>query len=176
MSGWENPAFALREALRTRYPGAMVRWDASGRALVMTDAPRRGYAVADAPVENGLAFYDLPPNEKIAPPAPVFGAYADGVFAFQASLAPALRDGGAACGCTGDFSAQGRYLLRKALAACACGEKQVLAALPPLRALWAQALRTGSAADQCACRLAACVLAAWLLEEKNAGVPFDRRV
>ena len=90
MSGWENPAAALREELRARFPDAMVRWDASGRALVMTDAPRRGYSVTDVPVENGLAFYDLPLNKMITPPAPVFGAYADGVFALQAALATTL--------------------------------------------------------------------------------------
>ena len=173
MSGWENPTVTLREELRARFPGAMVRWDTSGRALLMTDAPRRGYAVADAPVENGLAFYDLPSNKIITPPAPVFGAYMDGVFAFQSALAAVLPGGGAARGCMGDFSAQGRALVRGALTACARGEKQALALLPRLRGLWAQALRTRSAADQAACRLAACVLAAWLREEKNAGVPFS---
>ncbi len=173
MSGWENPAAALREELRARFPGAMVRWDASGRALLMTDAPRRGYAVADAPVENGLAYYDLPLNQTITPPAPVFGAYADGVFALQSALATTLPGGGAAHGCPGDFSTQGRSLLRGALTAHACGEKQVLTLLPRLRGLWAQSLRTGSAADQSACRLAACILAAWLMEEKKAGVPFS---
>ena len=95
MSGWENPAAALRKELRARFPGAMVRWDASGRALVITDAPRRGYSVTDVPVENGLAFYDLPLNKMITPPAPVFGAYADGVFALQAALAMTLPGGGA---------------------------------------------------------------------------------
>lgn len=173
MSGWENPAAALREELRARFPGAMVRWDASGRALVMTDAPRRGYSVTDVPVENGLAFYDLPLNKMITPPAPVFGAYADGVFALQSALAMTLPGGGAARGCMGDFSAQGRGLLRGALTAHACGERQVLTLLPRLRGLWAQSLRTGSAADQSACRLAACILAAWLMEEKKAGVPFS---
>ena len=81
--------------------------------------------------------------------------------------------GGAVHGCPSDFSTQGRSLLRGALAAHACGEKQVLALLPRLRGLWAQSLRTGSAADQSACRLAACILAAWLMEEKKAGVPFS---
>lgn len=162
-----NPALELREALRARYPGAMVRWDDSGRALLVTDAPRRGCDVQDAPAANGLAYYDLPPAALTVPSAPPFAGYTDDFPELQAALAMLLPDGFSAQKCAAELSPQGRRLVQTALAACARGERQVRALLPNLRAAWAAALREKNAAQKTACRATAAVLAAWDAERRE---------
>ena len=141
-----NPALELREALRARYPGAMVRWDDSGRALLVTDAPRRGCDVQDAPAANGLAYYDLPPAALTVPSAPPFAGYTDDFPELQAALAMLLPDGFSAQKCAAELSPQGRRLVQTALAACA---------------------REKNAAQKTACRAAAAVRAAWDAERRE---------
>ena len=65
----QNPAAALRDRLSSLSPRGFVRWDISGRALLVTDAPRRQSpeelisALSDEKtsllLENGLLYLDL---------------------------------------------------------------------------------------------------------------------
>lgn len=163
-----NPAVTLRESLRARFPGAMVRWDDSGRALLVTDAPRRGYDALDGCICGGLAYYDLPPEALCAPDAPPFGGYSDNLPELQAALSMLLADGFSAQECAAGLPAEGRALVQTAYAACARGERFICAALPQLRARWAEALRRRDEPLKTACRAAAAVLLAWFTQTRTA--------
>lgn len=166
MKAFENPALTLRSRLRAAYPGAMVRWDESGRALCVTDAPRRGMETPGAETVNGLAYFDLPREayESLRLPDVQVGRFAPGWFQEQATLAMILSDGGAAQGAQDES-------MRGALSAAARGEKQVRAQIAALRPLWARAKREKDARACAICRAAARILACWLRENAGAGVP-----
>ena len=65
-----NDVLAMRRAAREALPGSMLRWDARAKALLVSDAPRRGAcesAAADIAragfacrTENGLMWIDMP--------------------------------------------------------------------------------------------------------------------
>ena len=90
-------ALTLRAQLRSRYPGAMVRWDESGKGLLVSDAPRHGFSAGldqAVALQRGLAFFDLPPEgyrlAVLRAGAPHAGAYRSGWLAEQAALAAVL--------------------------------------------------------------------------------------
>lgn len=178
MNAWQNPALTLRVEIAARYPGAMLRWDASGRALLVCDAPRRGWAVSEEEgtlCREGLAYFDLPRASYAAltPPAPRLCPYADGWMDVQAALAGALfsRAATETPPWRGSVSDESRALLRGALLAAARGEAQIRAFIPALRAACAQALRVRDAALEATCRVAALILADWLQTHAGLGVP-----
>lgn len=166
MIAFENPALSLRAALTARFPRAMVRWDESGRALLVTDAPRRGMDAPDALVENGLAYYDLPQAayEAMRLPEVQPGDYAPGFFQEQATLAAILAE-------TQQADPLKSTQARRALSAAARGEVHVRAFLAQLRMDWAIALRLKNPEELNACRLAARVAACWLYQKHGIGVP-----
>ena len=164
-------ALTLRAQLRSRYPGAMVRWDESGKGLLVSDAPRHGFSAGldqAVALQRGLAFFDLPPEgyrlAVLRAGAPHAGAYRSGWLAEQAALAavlahpPQSEEGAGA-------------LVPEALAAIARGESPVRAAAARLRTAWACALRTHSPHARAACDARARLLAWWLWQEHGVGVP-----
>lgn len=171
----ENPALGLRKKAKAVLPRGMLRWDISGRALLVSDAPRHGdasagmdalradgYAVA---VENDLLWMDLPEDAYAALIGQFFcmpGDWTEDWFAEQALLAGILtkeeRAGGLA-----DVP-----LLRAALVACGRGEVSLRAFVARLRAEDAQGLREGNTAS---CRACAALCAHWLWTQRGIGLP-----
>ncbi len=164
-----TPARALRAALeKVGLPG-FLRWDRSGQALLVSDAPRRALpgaaeavaAKADAATrqEGGLLYIDLPDQVyqnllalNADPPAVV----QDSLFPLRALCYGILtRD-------TSHIALQAKPdipLLRAALLAEAQGGAAVRAFAEALRAADAEALRCGDTASVRAC---AAVLSQWL--------------
>lgn len=171
----ENPALGLRERAEAVLPRGMLRWDISGRALVVSDAPRHGdvgegmdvlrangYVVS---VENELLWMDLPEDAYAALVGQFFwmpGDWAEEWFADQALLAGILAREKAIGGPV-DVP-----LLRAALVACGRGEAPLRAFVARLRAEDAQGLREGSTAS---CRVCAALCAHWLWTQRGIGLP-----
>lgn len=167
MPRFVNPAEALRETVRAALPGAMLKWDASGRALLVSDAPRRaGYdpaALAGLRVQEaaGLLYIDWQQEAYCAPEyEKVIGPWHADWFAEQALLAGILARRGAGAADEG--------LLRGAYLACAQGEKAVRQSIAALRRADATALRCGAGAGVWA---AAAFVAAWLWAQQGIGLP-----
>lgn len=143
-----SPAYALRNFVSQRLPPGMLRWDRDGRALLVSDAPRRmgGDALhlfadcADITATRcgNLLRIDLSPAAytRLLKPRPVCtGPWDDRWFDAQALIAALLRQNGEAA--DADIP-----LLRAALLATAQGDTAIRAFLPKLRerdavALWA---------------------------------------
>lgn len=156
-----------------QYPQAMVRWDMSGRALVVCDAPRRGgYAnSASGVIERDLLWVDLPDGDYGALLAATFhqpDIWREGWFSEQALLAGILMRNTATASGLPD-----KPLLRIAMLACAQGEKPVRAFLAKLRGWDAEALRLGSTRSIQAC---AALAAHWLWTAKEIGLPEMRGI
>ena len=170
----DNPALALRAALAPHTAGCFLRWDRRARALLVSDAPRRGVTAPGAWTqsarlrawtEDGLLHIDL----SAADYARLLWLEADvpgdgwrtGWFEAQSLLAlllqPPAREGHA-----------DEALLRRAMLACAQDEKAVRAFLPRLQEAHAQALRLGDAAS---CRACAALCARWLWTARAVGLP-----
>ncbi|MCL1964858.1 MAG: hypothetical protein FWF69_07335 [Firmicutes bacterium] len=176
-----NPAIALRETLAPLHPAGLFRWDMSGWGLLVSDAPGRG-AAGEAFAANvkrlglrarearGLLHVDCPADAYAALLRIDFcerGAWDSDWFELQALLASVLeRDDH-----KGDAGLLGpdERLMRKAMLACAQGEKRVRAFAGGLRLADAEALRAGDTASTRAC---AALLAHWLRVERGVGIPF----
>jgi len=165
----ENPAVRLKRAARQALPNGMLRFDTSGRALLVSDAARRG-AHAALPLEaetitlDGLLYIDLPEDAYRALLASDFfmpGNLQDGWFAEQTLLSGILRHNPAP-------EAPDKPLLRAAMIACASGETPVRGFIRALRGAHAAALRCGRARS---CRAAATLCAHFLFIEKGVGLP-----
>lgn len=171
-----NPAEALRaraEAARPR--GALLRWDASGRALLVSDAPRRGGTIAlpdDISLEeDGMLWIDLPADAYAALLGQNFvrnGAWDDEWWAAQSLLTGILRRDPCPVDGPADIP-----LLRAAMIACARGEGHVRPFLTSLRAADAQALRARRDATVRAC---AALAARWLWTARGIGLPSISRL
>lgn len=151
-----NPAAALRAQLAPRHPRGMLRWDASGRALLVSDAPRRADGAAFMKkaealglllaVDNGLLYIDFQPAvygdllllDRL-PPRCSF-------FELQSLLYVMLARNAGPTSSTPDIA-----LLRAALLACAQGETAIRAFVPILRKADAEALRQNNTASTRAC-------------------------
>lgn len=166
-----------------RLPG-MLRWDATGRALLISDAPRHipwetlphclpGVSSATLSIENHLLRIDLPLNAYIQALHAQFyqlGSWQTEWFAEQACLAGLLsrKTPGhidrSALSPPPDIS-----LLRHALLATLQGEAKVRAFLDKLRPLDAQSLRDGG--HPLITRACATICANWLWRAKAVGLP-----
>lgn len=173
--GADHPARALRARVASlRLPG-MLRWDASGEALLLSDAPRRMpaaaamRAMAAIPAriahQDGLLRIDLLPQAyaallsvDFAMPGPWDAAW----FEAQALLAGILARP-AHMGHEADVP-----LLRAALLASAQDAAQVRAFLRRLRAADAVALRRRQTAST---RASAAYCASWLWQAAHVGLP-----
>ncbi len=143
-----NPALALRRAIEALMPPGFLRWDRSGRALLVSDAPRRpggrdfvklaeksGARCFEA---DGLLWIDLPEAAYAALPDGQPAAAADGTdFETAALLRSILRRPPVGCK---DLDIP---LMRGALLAAAQGGEAIRRFLPTLREADAEALRTG---------------------------------
>jgi len=170
----ENPALRLKRAVRQALPEGMLRFDASGRGLLVSDAPRRGVAAlprkAETTVQGGLLYIDLPEDgyrELLARDFFMAGGLQDDWFAEQTLLSSILRNSNTLRK-ESAANALDKPLLRAAMVACATGEAPVRAFLRALRGLHAAALRTGQ--TRC-CRAAAVLCAHFLFSEKGVGLP-----
>lgn len=165
---------SLREGACVALPGCMVRWDRTGGALIVTDAPRRGmaeaaWAFARAQklallVRDGLVFFDIAPamyGEAAQEYAPGDGPWQPAWFEAQALLASILRRP-THCPDTADVA-----LARAAAVACAQGEASFRMFLDTLRQADAGALRAGRRG---ATRPAAALCAQWL-HMRGVGLP-----
>lgn len=171
----ENPALALRrQAQAVGLPG-MLRWDRTGRALLLSDAPRHctGEAFlraakalpARVAVEGWLLRLDLPAEAYRALLDCTYvsaGPWTEGWFEAQALL------GGVLARTRTAQTVPDEPLLRRAMLACAQGETTVRAFLPALRTADAKALRLGAAASTAAC---AALCAQWLQTSLGIGLP-----
>lgn len=178
----ENPALALRKAMeRLRLPG-MLRWDASGAGLLVSDAPRRmdhgeipallrGLPYSHL-MENDLLFFDLTTQNYTDMLRYTFfqaGQWSQAWHAVQALLGTVLgRELPAAAIVTPNIP-----LLRSALLACAQEEAHFRPFLQKLRAFDAKALREGDTSSVRAC---ATLCARWLWENRGIGLPPYRAV
>ncbi len=150
----------------------MLRWDRSGRALLVSDAPRRAKAyaalpesVAEVTLAGGLLYIDLPRAAYRSLLGLTFtaqGPWRDAWFAEQALAAGILARRPLPAG-EPDIP-----LLRAALLACAQGETEVRAFCRSLRAADAAALRRKNTASARAC---AALVARWLHEAQGVGLP-----
>lgn len=175
---FDNPAAALRAALAPSHPRGMLRWDASGASLLVSDAPRRADGGAFAAlvrskglcacIKDNLLYIDLPVSayeeltryDFYAP-----GPWSEGWFAEQALLngilarpKPAVSPG----------AAPDQPLLRAAMLACAQGLSPVRRFLHALRAHDARALRGRNMAS---CRACAALCAHFLFAAQGVGLP-----
>lgn len=158
----------------------MLRWDQSGRALLVSDAPRhtQGTEFIDHLhamnlrlfTENGLIWIDLPPetyqallSQHIYPS----GIWMKDWFAEQALLASILAHSPDAAP-SGDIPPSEETLLRGAMLACAQGELAMRQYLAVLRSEHAARLRTG---NQAASRASAVLCAHWLWTQHRIGLP-----
>lgn len=170
----ENPALALRQALLSLRPCGFLRWDRSGRSLLVSDAPRRSggetlVRAAEAMalrawIEDDLMWIDLPQTsyaELLSMDFLRAGDWTDAWFAEQALLRGILRKGP-------DGAKADTPLLRAAMLACVQGDIYVHSFATALRAAHAAALRLG---DTASCRACAALLAYWLWTEKQVGIP-----
>lgn len=181
----QSPVLALRERAARRLSG-MLRWDRSGRALLVCDMPRRAgeWAALDAAVRlparaevfGGLLYIDLPPEaygELLSADFAARGEWRGEWFEAQALLAGILSRRLSVA------ENADEALLRKALLSCAQGERPVRDFCALLRGADAVALRTGGAAS---CRASAALVARWLWAERGVGLPgvavvrIDRRL
>lgn len=171
----ENPAILLRAEVRERLSRGFLRYDTSGRALLVSDAPRHGplplsaFGRFEARVceIDSLLYIDLTEEsyrQLLTIDFFVAGEFVEGWFEEQALLAAILRAGARG---TPDGTVDAP-LLRAAMIACAVGEAPVRAYLKTLRQAHAAALRVGSPAS---CRAAAALCARFLFEEKGVGLP-----
>lgn len=157
------------------FPGCMQRYDATGRALLVCDAPRRGFSTPDAGAggmrilaEGDLLYIDLPREayaSLLSLSFSVSGPWIGAWFEEQALLLGILRAGGrhtAPC-------APDEPLLRAAMIACALGVPSVRVFLRSLRLAHAEALRKGSALS---CRACAALCAHTLYAECGVAIPF----
>jgi|GEM_PF-1831427 len=171
-----NPALSLRRELEMAYPEGMLRWDVSGRALLVSDGPRRGAAGVTllkyieknglpCQTEHGLLHVDCTGEAyegllKIEMNR--FGTIDEAWFPIQTLL------GGMLCrkrpGIHGADAVPEKSLLRAAMLACARGEKPVRDFAKRLRAADAEALRLGRTETTRAC---AALLAHWLWETRS---------
>lgn len=171
----QNPAIALRFAIEAHHVRGMLRWDRSGTALLVSDAPRRsGTSAVDflrgvhckAHAQSGLLYIDLPDEAysallhadffRLGSPQPEW-------FEEQALLAGILRRPLDASASVPDHA-----LLRSAMLACAQNERAVRAFCGELRSADAAALRVHAPASSRAC---AALCALWLWDHKGIGVP-----
>lgn len=168
----ENPAAALRRDVAPCLGKAMLRWDISGQALLVSDAPRRGKVSLDVcqaswrETDDGLLLIDLPDhaydellNATFTQISPLQTEW----FPLQSLLASILtRPKGTLP------SPPDKPLLRQAMLACARGRQPVLAFADALSLADAAALRTNNTAS---CRAAAALCAHWLWTAEGVGIP-----
>lgn len=170
-----NPAAALRASVAALHLPGMLRWDQSGEALLLSDAPRRmpaqALAGALAPLtgqsfqRGGLLWIDLPAaayDALLEEDLDKHGPWDAAWFEAQALLAGML-----ARPARGAIKAD-VPLLRAALLACAQGERTVRAYLHTLRRADAEALRHGQTTTVRAC---AVCCAQWLWQAEGVGLP-----
>ena len=175
----ENPALVLREALLALQPFGMLRWDHSGRALLVSDALRhtQGAGFLETlyamnlrfSTENGLVWIDLPPEAYQALLAQRFfssGPWTEDWFAEQALLATILQR--SPIPLQEAAAPPDELLLRRAMLACAQGTPFVRQLMPLLRAEDATQLRAGNAGS---CRASAVLCAHWLCCQHGVGLP-----
>lgn len=177
--GVSNPAPALRAAVEALGMPGMLRWDATGKALLVSDAPRHaggdvwtgrlrgeGLRVQE---RDRLLWIDLPVSAYQALMAADFterGGWHAAWFTEQALLGGILfriRPCPDA-----EMQAKDEELLRGAMLACAKGERHVRSYLGVLRSADAAALRderTGSS------RASAALCAKWLWATHGIGLP-----
>lgn len=170
-----NPALQLRrQAEAIGLPG-LLRWDSTGRALLLSDAPRHpagGPSLRTAKalparvvIEGRLLWLDLPAETYRSLLGCTYrsaGSWAQGWFEAQALLGGILTRARTA------ETVADEPLLRRAMLACARGEAAVRAFLPALRAADAEALRLGASASTAAC---AALCAQWLQSATGIGLP-----
>ncbi len=185
----ENPALSLRQAFRRQYPYGLLRWDRSGKALLVSDMPRReasdlehihedisiSKSTAFKPFEmenarivhaEGLLYVDMPSEAYQAllnRTFFAFGPFQAHWFEEQATVLGILARRAGPIGEKPD-----EPLLRKAMLACALGESEVRGFCRALRTADATALRKGETASSRAC---AALLAHWLYTEHGVGLP-----
>lgn len=176
----ETPALALRGELLALQPFGMLRWDQSGRALLVSDAPRHAQGTDFLKrlhamnlrlfTENGLVWIDLPPAAYQSLLSQHFyapGPWVDAWFAEQALLASILAHVPDVSPC-GELPPSDEALLRGAMLACTQAEPVMRQYLAALRAEHAVRLRTGNRA---ASHASAVLCAHWLWTEHLAGLP-----
>lgn len=172
-----NPATALREAVEPHLGSSMLRCDTSGRALLISDLPRRlpdrlpeilALPICTCTVDAGLLWIDLPEE------AYAHLLHADGIkkgpwhpdwFAEQSLLSSILSRPQASICAPPDIP-----LLRSALLACAMGDTALRTFLTSLRPADADALRRHS---PCSTRACAALCAHQLHVNKAIGVPLS---
>lgn len=166
-----NPAVWLRASLRTGCPRCMVRYDTTGRALLLSDAPQRGVSIAPlcaslgavSSEANGLAYIDLSADgyaKLIHLTCTFSGDFQADFFEEQSLLASLLWQNHAAH--------VEIPLLRDAMVSSALGDVPMLAFLHRLSAHHAHALRSKSPH---ACRAAAVLCADALYARHGIGIP-----
>lgn len=178
----ENPALSLRRAVEGTCVGAMLRWDTSGQALLVSDAPRRPHfalePLSDAlrPYHsfrhNGLLFMDLAPDAYAALLRSTFirtGSWHGKWFVEQALLAGIMFRNGDNV----DVGPPDIPLLREAMLSCALGLQPVRVFCGKLRGIDAERLRYGLASSSRACAM---LLSYWLWTEAKIGVPEASRI
>jgi len=171
----QNPAIPLRDQMRAMIPG-FLRWDASGRALLTSDAPRRAPYEIDTEkiqasgavcfIDNNLLYIDLPPEEYERISCQTFfmpGLWAEPYIAIQSRLSGILSRGGICSGEPADIS-----LLRASMLSCAQGGKNVGQFVGALIRCDAAALRKKQTRTVHAC---AAFCAHYLYTQKGIGLP-----
>ncbi len=178
-----HPAARAWEALRAAAPGSMLKWDQTGRALFVSDAPRRGLADAVRAVvtemdlrageADGLMWIDLPVQayqQMLVWDAPTVGPWSEEWFAEQSLLCGILGRCGAGAADAENRAAH-EHLLRRALLATALGETAVRGFTARLHEAAAAALRKGDPDGFESAAAAAALVARWLWEYAHIGIP-----
>lgn len=176
----ENPAITLRDMARALQPSGMLKWDTSGDALLLSDAPRRDAAALQrllraeglhAWVSGDLLRIDLLEakyatllDSRFLMPGP----WHDRWCPLQSLLSTILTRRSPAT-----RTPPSKTLLRKAMLASAQGIPAMEQFLPILREADTLALRTGNTAAMPA---AASLCAHWLWTREGIGLPMSVRI
>lgn len=185
----ENPALRLRARVEALQLPGMLRWDASGSALLVSDAPRRSPGAADAlraiadgsiALRRGLAYIDLTPDGYRALACSTFQA--QGVLSPEWQNEQRLLSGILSRSPVGTEGAVDVPLLRRAMRVLAQGEEEAIRMfLAGLRQADAAALRTG---ESYTCHACAALCAHWLftarrigmLSARHTSIPWDQAI